>query len=57
MAQATHQQQQGTLHNKLPSGANLVSQSLDPVKLSLAKRKASNDESRFKGIGSRFNNL
>ena len=33
---------------------SLVSQSLDPVKLSMAKRKASNDDSRFKNIRDRY---
>lgn len=31
-----------------------MSQSLDPVKLSMAKRKASNDDSRFKNIRDRY---
>jgi hypothetical protein len=34
-----------------------VSQSLDPVKLQMAKRKVSNDDSRFKNIQGRFNGL
>lgn len=45
-------------HNgKLSSGVNLVAQSLDPVKLSMAKRKASNDDSRFKNANSRYGGL
>ena len=32
----------------------LVSQSLDPMKLQMAKRKASNDDSRFKNIHGRY---
>ena len=31
-----------------------MSQSLDPVKLQMAKRKASNDDSRFKNIRDRY---
>ena len=33
---------------------NLVAQSLDPARLQMAKRKASNDEGRFKNIQNRF---
>lgn len=40
--------------SKLTSGGNLVSHSLDPVKLQMAKRKASNDDSRFKNLQNRF---
>ena len=35
----------------------MVTQSLDPVKLSMAKRKASNDDSRFKNINNRYGGM
>lgn len=38
----------------MPTGGNLVTHSLDPVKLQIAKRKASNDDSRFKNLNSRY---
>lgn len=40
-----------------PTGNNLVTHSLDPVKLQIAKRKASNDDSRFKNINNRYGGL
>ena len=35
----------------------MVNQSLDPVKLSMAKRKASNDDSRFKNLNNRYGGM